>query len=412
MKVLIITHGTLLDDREIVSGNSVRAHFLAQGLVDAGISVVHCHPRSLSGPAASRCPAVTVRTYADRQGLARVLDQESPDVILVGYWELLEDLPAQLDVPVVLDVVAPRVLEVLYQDPNAVARDIARMKTLYPRADRFLVGNERQRVFLVPWLLLAGFDLREHVPVDIIPISLDAASARQRTEADLGRPVRFVTGGVTWPWRRAEAFFDRLVDRLSQLPPGSAELHLLTGTYVYGGPAQGKVPSSAGSIVKRGGLLPYRDLKALLRSSADIGLEVAETNIEREMSQSFRMAEFLEAGLPVIISAHTELAGHVADYDAGWVVEQPSDLDAIVADVMRDAAVWAGKSRGACRLAADRLDYRVTTRPLVDFVRRPSRAPRLPRQPRLDPEAGTGWCARARAFFRRSVESMAHRKSR
>src|SRR5437762_2618338 len=117
MKILLLTHGAYLDGGSVVSGNSVRAHFLSRGLVENGIAVTHCYPAGLGDVSEALVPiaGVTVRTYRDRGSLSRLLESECPDYILVGYWELLEDLPSGVGVPVVVDVLAPRVLESVHE---------------------------------------------------------------------------------------------------------------------------------------------------------------------------------------------------------------------------------------------------------------------------------------------------------
>ena len=205
MRILLITHGVFLDSACIASGNSVRAYYLAKGLVHSGNEVTYVFPRALekfSSDANPRPePGIHVRSYDSREELARLIGEERPDLLLVGYWELLDELPEVMNIPVVLDVVAPRVLEAMFQQERNLGGEVRRMLTLYRKADRFLAGTERQRHFLLPWLIMAGFDCRYDIPVDVVPIS--TLPGKPLAAKSDGSGWRFVSGGVSWPWSRA-----------------------------------------------------------------------------------------------------------------------------------------------------------------------------------------------------------------
>ena len=73
-------------------------------------------------------------------------------------------------------------------------------------------------------------------------------------------------------------------------------------------------------------LLGYAAMQASLQQ-CDIGLELGERNPEREFSHSYRAMEYLESGLPIIINSWIPLASLIKHYDAGWVIDAPSELD-------------------------------------------------------------------------------------
>ena len=106
MKVLFITHAVFLDPTRISTGNSVRGFFLAKGLAERGHLVIFAGPSGLERFASKTTPepGIQVTTFAGRAGLVRLLEECRPDVLLVGYWELLDELPETLEMPVVLDV--------------------------------------------------------------------------------------------------------------------------------------------------------------------------------------------------------------------------------------------------------------------------------------------------------------------
>ncbi|MBK1718350.1 glycosyltransferase [Thiocystis violacea] len=396
MKVLFITHGEPLDPARIASGNSVRAHALTLGLAEAGLQVVHVYPESLGPPTgliAER--GIQARVYRERADLAALIEEEAPDALILGYWELIEWLPESLDRPIVLDVVAPRLLEAMYQEHLDLASEVRRTLACYRRADRFLVGNQRQASFLIAWLILAGFDCRAAAPLDVLPISAEDARETPLTHTADDR-LRLVSGGVSWPWRRTEDWFDSLVAALDRHGQGRAELVLFSGGYVYAADQPAPTPSAREgawpeTLVKRHGLLPYGEMRAYLRSECQIGVELADENPERRHSQSFRAMEFLANGLPLICNGYTELAELVRVYDAGWVVDHPEELDGVIGEILSHPERVAIKSANALRLIQERFHYARTVRPLLDFLAEPRRA--SPGEPliRLDPpEASAG----------------------
>ncbi len=379
MKVLLLTHGEPLDPQRVVSGNSVRALGLALGLLEAGHRVIQVYPAALgepSGPWLER--GLGACHYADRIQLAKILESEAPDILLVGYWELIETLPEDLGIPIVLDVVAPRILEVMYQEDRDLASEVRRTLACYRRAERFLVGNRRQLSFLLPWLILAGFDCRTEAPIEVIPIS-----AGFETHAPLrlqpGEPIRFVSGGVVWPWRCVEPWLDALDRAIRRQAPGQAEVVVFSGRYVYetdlgGDRAAPPVGEKKGRSTHP--LLPYGDFHRYLRQHCHIGLELADANPERWHSQSFRALECLSLGLPLICNRYLELAELVSAYDAGWVVDRIEALDGLVASILADPAQIEGKSANALRLVSEHFHYRRTIQPLLDFLAEPRRAER------------------------------------
>lgn len=377
MKILILAYGVFLDPGQVAAGNSVRGYFLARSLADYGHQIIYVYPQKLEQATGRsvQCPEknIQVRSYSDASHLARLFKEEDPGLTLVGYWELLADLPDGLHVPVVLDLVAPRILEVLFQAERDLQQEIQDMLRLFPKADLFLVGNERQRHFLVPWLIMAGFDCRYHVPIDIVPIATMPGSPRQEIMQDTN--WRFVSGGVSWPWRRTEVWYDALVEAISQSAK-QGSLVLFSGDYIY---AAGRNTKHAGqeqkaavnSIVQTRPLQPYGQMQEYLAHRCHIGIELAERNVEREYSQSFRAIEFLRSGLPIICNDYLEMAGLIQAYDAGWVVHDPSELQELIRFIMDSPEQWAKKSQNALELINSEFHYLEVIRPVAAFVQHP-----------------------------------------
>lgn len=379
MHVLILTHGTIHDVDRVLSGNSIRAWNFAQGLVEAGFEVTLVYPRELAAPEdldRSTLGPCDVRFFADPIDLHRIIAEIQPEAILVGYWELLEHFPDDYAIPLIVDLIAPRILEVLFQEGESVDRHASRMLALYRKASRFICGTERQRRFLIPWLILAGFDVRFGAPIDIIPISTAPIATPPRRAPD--GPWTLVTGGVTWPWRMGERYLQAIKSSLADGGAMSGRLIHLSGHYVHEADAvvrsdrdapvdEARVGDESGA-----GLLPYGEMERFFRERCHIGIELSDYNLEREFSASFRSIEFLRCGLPVICNDYLDLADAIRAYDAGWVIERPEDLTELLRAIAAQPESYEQKSRNALRLIEDVFDHRKRVRPLIDFLRAPA----------------------------------------
>ena len=357
MKILYLSLDPPLDPERVATGNQVRAQGIREALADAGHEVLLAVP----APEASEPPGPQADhiAYRTREELEAVIRDRGIEAVLVAYWALLAHLPDQ-GPPVVLDFVAPRLLEVLFEDPERLADRAADLIALLPRADRFLVGNRRQGDLLLALLLQAGFDCRASAPVLTVPISTRGRAAHAE---GVERKPRVVNAGVSWPWRRAQAYAGVLQEAAAAGLVDFVELH---GPYPGGEPAA-EAPST---------LRAYREMQALLLRS-DVGVELGERNTEREFSHSFRAAEYLECGLPLIINSWIPLADLVREYDAGWVIDSPDDLRELLQELGADPGALAAKRRGARALAAERLNYTAACRPLLQYLQNPVKAERF-----------------------------------
>lgn len=342
MRILYLTLEPPLDVDGVATGNQLRAAMLNAALADAGHEAVqHSHARWT------------------REEVARRIRQEQPDVVMLGYWQLADELPEGLDVPVVADCIAPRPLEEHFVDPLATAGLIQRYVRALSRADLVMVGNARQRTLLAGWLLAAGEDLRAHVPIVEVPLAVEAPA---QTRSDHGLPLVLVTGGQDWPWRNASPWLDDLV---RPEDAGKLELHHF-----------GERETASGAVEH--GLAPWKDWQRFLAGTAHVGVELAEPNLERELAQPFRIASFLQAGLPLLINDYLPIAGKVRDYDAGWVVDSPRAARAAAREAFERPDRWQDKTRGAQRLAREHFGMHECSRPLLDWLAAPRRRRSVP----------------------------------
>jgi glycosyltransferase involved in cell wall biosynthesis len=375
MQILLITLEPPLAPAAVATGNAVRTAQLEGALTRAGHEVAQVWLDRRSGRHA--------QAFGSRDELRSIITRKRPDVILVSYWELLDLLPFELPQPVIVDFIAPRPLELLYENPAKASAELRRLQANLSKCDLLLVGNTAQRDLLWFTLLGAGFDLRGCDPVVVVPPAAEVAGGPESDPVEEGWTL--VSGGVSWPWRKSGAYW-QAIQSMREDPAGKPpRLVLFGGRYRWHSQDTGEdtargmeEPSSTDESFQSQDLEPYAHFSHFLRTSAHIGLEVAQYNIERNFSQSFRSIEFLRHGLPLICNDYLPIAGLVREYQAGWTVSGADELPGLLREIMSRPDEWKLRSHNALRLVRERLSPDSATGPLIDWLEMPSKAPLLP----------------------------------
>ena len=368
MHILFITMEPPLAADAVATGNAVRSAQLAGALRRGGHTVTQTWLERPRGGQAGR----NADAFRSLDELQATIVRQQPDVILVSYWELLELLPFDLPQPVILDFVAPRPLEILYEHPERVRADLERLQASLSRCDVILSGNQSQRGLLWFTLLQAGFDLRTCDPVLVVPLGAEPAGRPESDPRERGWTL--VSGGVHWPWRNSDAYWDAIRGMQNEPDGAAPRLVLFGGPYRWEDNAQ---PAAADSDATQG-LAPYAHFSRFLVENAHIGLELAQANIERTHSQSFRSLEFLRHGLPLICNDYLPIAELVTRHAAGWTVKGPGEIAALLREIMRQPEEWKRRSENALRLVEEVLSPDQTVGPLLEWLEKPAKAPRLP----------------------------------
>ena len=375
-KVMILTHGLYPVPGYSVSGNGIRAWGLAMGLVYHGLEVIYATPADTVHPHTPR-PEVTLTPFVDKAELHRLITLHEPDVLVVGYWAYMHLIPNEIDLPLVMDLLAPWMLEAGFQKGGGMRIDPADYLGCLARGDHYLCCTQRQKAFHTAWLFMGGV-IGETYPIDVVPISADP-ELPNRPASSHDRTVTFLYGGVLWPWRSPEVWIMTLLDTLLNNGDEGGVLQLIVGSY----PLQKQAHSEPlffsddgryNTVLKRSGLLAYDEMEQVFLQ-ADIGIELSSQNCERELSFSFRVIEYLRCGLPVICNDFLEVAEWIKRYDAGWVIDS-SDNDAFRHLIQRilsgDEAVEL-KRENAKRLVREQFNWLETVRPLVRFCENPQK---------------------------------------
>jgi glycosyltransferase involved in cell wall biosynthesis len=374
MKILLITQEPPLQSADIASGNAVRTRQFASALESAG------HEISQTWLSADRIR--TRGSFRNQDELAGIILERGPETVIVSYWELLALLPYDMSQNVILDFVAPRPLEEMFESPQTVRGSMRRLRLNLERCDAVMVGNEPQRQLLINTLIEAGFDLRESDPILIVPLGAEALDPPRSSPGKDGWLL--VAGGVNWPWRNSGAYSTALESLLQNMRPALRMVHF-GGQYRWhekDSMADQELPPAQQSAIEYRPLAPYRQFSSFLSENAHIGVELAEWNPERQYSQSFRSLEYLRHGLPLLCNDYLPLARLIRQYDAGWIVHEPGSLPALFERITSKPQEWQDKSDNALRLVREVLDPMRSVQPLLQWLESPHKAARLPEVPR------------------------------
>ncbi len=372
MQILLITQEPPLRPETVATGNAIRTAQLEGALKRAG--------HELSQTWLEKADGNDPKAFRNRDQLQSIITRQNPDAILVSYWELLELLPFELQQTVIVDFIAPRPLEVLFENPARVSAELNRLQSNLSKCDLILVGNEAQRDLIWFTLLQAGFDLRGAEPVLVVPLA--AQTAGRPASDPVAKGWTLVSGGVHWPWRKSEEYWKVIHKMKTENPANAPRLVLFGGQYRWQDAAVSAKQQPGGEAGTHTSttqeLAPYSHFSRFLLESAHIGLEVAQPNIERKYSQSFRSLEFLRHGLPLICNDYLPIAKLVQQYQAGWTVSSPEDIAPLLHDIMSNPEDWKARSENALRLVTEVLNPDVTVKPLLDWLQLPAKAPHLP----------------------------------
>ena len=376
-RVLVLCEDVLPYPGLPTSGAGLRAWGLAHGLASAGHDVTLLMSRqaldALDGARERRAELLPFTFDVARCDEA--IGRWRPDIVVLQHWHLATRIQPS-DTPLVIDLHGPLLLETLYQN-HPHYEELAEQKiAALSRADFITCAGEEQRKYFYPWLILAGFDLREPV-IAPVPVSLSPDLPPHEPEGE----VTFVYGGLYLPWQNPLVALGVLVERLEA--HGRGRLRFFGGAHPVQKLAAAEVEAierqiAASDRVMAHGLTP-RDRLLRAYRHAHVAFDVMARNPERELAFTTRTVEYLWCGLPVVYNNYAEIARYIDAYEAGWTVD-PVDREAIavvVDTILTDPDEVNRRAANAHRLVREQLTWDRTTGPLDAFCRAPvKRRPR------------------------------------
>jgi glycosyltransferase involved in cell wall biosynthesis len=357
-----------------VRGGGLRVWGLGEGLKSAGHEVRYSLPRE-AVTEGLQLPDEYTSLLHEPETLNNVVLDVMPDVVIVEQWGLASFLD-DLKIPLVIDLHGPLSLENAFKDGgNFLSDALTKIDTL-AKADLLICPGEFQKQYFLSWFLLAGAD-PQSAPIEVVPVAL----GKELPAHAWPKTLKFVFGGVTWPWIDPFPGLETLAKRIAADKSATLDLFVGAPPINYNHPLYAINKNIFRDYRERlAGLerVTLRDfiprdelLEVYAHSSA--AFDLYQPNTERQLAFTTRTVEYLWCGLPVIYGDYGELAAAIREYDAGWVVD-PRDqraLDKALDEIFSTPVVVAAKGANARRLAAERFTWDKAITPLARFVENP-----------------------------------------
>ncbi|HLI28668.1 MAG TPA: glycosyltransferase [Chloroflexota bacterium] len=388
-----------------MAGPGVRCWELARALARQGIPLVLAVPNT--DPPAGE--GFRVVSYAERPERLVSLARRARALIVQGF--LLHKAPAlaTLDVPLVVDLYDPFILENLHLFARdrlplreALHREhLAVLNAQLRAGDFFLCASERQRDF---WLgmLVANHRLNPRTYdadptlrrlIDVVPFGLPAEPP-QAPRAVLKGVLPGVAatdrvllwGGGLWEWFDPLTLLEAMVAieaarpdvRLVFLGTRHPNPALPVNAMAERTHARARALGLLGRSVFFLDWVPYAERGAYLLE-ADLGVSLHREGIETHFAFRSRLLDCFWAGLPVVCTRGDALADVIAAEGLGRVVP-PGDAAAVAAAILELLAEPDLRGRLAPRFAAVAAahTWERAAAPLATYLRAPWRAPGRP----------------------------------
>lgn len=366
--VLVITTEPLPVPGGLTTGAGLRAWGLAEGLRSRGFRVTLATPlEGEQAQAQAAQPTDDRVVYFARPDLPHAIAAAAPDVIVMQHWGLMYQVP-QTEIPLVIDLAGPHLLERLYWGTGNAQRDFQEKIHALSRADFVICGGHYQRHYFYPYLHLAGFDItRETFPV--IPFSVPPDPPAGEPAA--GAEPTFIYGGAFLAWQNPADAIDALLDEMDAAGRG----RLL----FYGG-SHPQIDASGGRFqqlyrrlkdhprVEMRGWKPFAQLAAEYATEGHVALDLMQHNPERELAYTTRTMVYLWCGLPVIYNNYSEISPLIEQHQCGWTLHPDDDaeLRRIIRTILADPDRFLAL-REKARAAALAQSWDKTIGPLADY---------------------------------------------
>src|SRR3989338_1012627 len=368
--ILLISDELIPIKGNAATGGGIRTWGIGEGLKSRGHKVCYAIPqKNLIGMV--NIPAHIRRYSFSEDTLSKIIDEVSPDVIICQHWLAADYLPP-VEIPVVIDLAVPLILEGIFKDWNANEISIKKIKALQ-KGDFFICANERQRTYYLPWLMMAGVDLKKSAigNIDVVPISMPPVAPQRQ----IAKELIFIYSGVFWPWQNPDVALMTVLSGINKYKKGY--LKIIGGKFPldYESRVNYKIPlnkaANNGRIIRQEAI-PFDNLINEY-CNASCAVDVMNKNIEREHASPVRTMVYLWCGLPVIICDYMTISPLIEEYKAGWVVSPDNKkiISKVAESIIKNPEITEERSRGAVRLIKERFNWEDTIEPLDRFLRLP-----------------------------------------
>jgi hypothetical protein len=111
---------------------------------------------------------------------------------------------------------------------------------------------------------------------------------------------------------------------------------------------------------------------------ATVALEALSCTVEQELASAARTIEYLGCGVPVVYSSWGEVAEHIREYEAGWLINsaEVGEIRGVIDQIFSSPEEVRRRGRNAERLMQDRFTWDQTIEPLIQFLSSPKKGAR------------------------------------
>jgi hypothetical protein len=348
VRVLLIHSGPAPDHGLPVTAAGLRGYGLAEGLRSHGFLV---NVLAVAAGGRRREAAEAGAEVVRARDVAGRVTSLNPGVVVVIDPLRMPELP-QDGFFCVLDFCSTGLLEYA-GDRAAWARERSRLVEAVGSADALIVSGAPKVPHYLAWALQAKRDVLT-MPIRLVEFCLPAAEREPRQGQDGLGLVIFVDSDedllMAADVVRQHAGHDLKATVVPSLRRAGATGELSDHDEVR------VLPAPA-----------FDELRGVL-SEADLAVELPVHTLAAQYRGAADAAAALTSGVPVVYPSFGEMADAVSEYEAGWLVDDVGEVDALLGSLRDDPASVRGKAQGAARLAATRLDPATAVRPLVEII--------------------------------------------
>lgn len=378
MKILAFCSDLLPFPGLATSGGGLRSWQLVQSLRALGHDVIASMPMFtfLSRQFADRVPPEIVANAWDRENQDSLVELHQPDAILFTSTWIVDCLEHRPDCPLIYDLHGPQLLEQHYKRERNTPHNLQAKIERLSKADFVICAGERQRLYFLPFLLMAGYAVEDlDRGLAVVPIACDP----QLPVHEFPKELEVVMGGGFFPWQDSTVAMLAIKEVLSSSIGQRTRFRIFGGSHGITGDDDVRFNQLRAELahlpnVTFEGYVPHDRLIEIYRK-ASLALDVHARNPERELAITTRTVEYLWSGLPVIHDDFSEMAGWIRQYDAGWTVDpcNPSCVCQALSDALSSPSTLAATGQNAQSLVRDRFIHSQAIEPLAEYLRSPRR---------------------------------------
>ncbi len=300
------------------------------------------------------------------------LSQSKYEAVLFEQWQPLTFLKQSLDIPIIVDLPGPLLLEYYWRDQNRFYRHLMDKVTTLSTADYFICALDRQRAYYTAWLTLAGIP-PDHERIATVPFVFhEMPRSRQGFTED---EAQLFWGGMFWPWQQRTGAFNTILETITRLRRG--QLVIAGDWHDSQGNSEHDIAYTENHPhVSWLGKLGFTDYASELKRAA-VAIDLAKPTEERRISSDLRTGTALWACTPCIVTPDSPWAHMIETHNAGWIIkyDDTKGLRHLIEEIVLERVDIVAKRRGA-REISNLISDTSQIRPLLNWLKNPSKRER------------------------------------